>query len=507
MIAFRMAIAGLGLILLGLSSARAEENSAALVRTALESGGIQGAVAALEQRLAATPDDADATFGLGVLRFFQAVEGLEQDLWRLGAGNASTNGPLARMLPIFRVPVPPNAGPETASYAKTRAMLERFSTGMQQAGAVLENVGDRPVALDLDLMRIRFDINRDGKAGDDESLEALLQAMRLSRGPENSLAFRFDTADASWLRGYAALLQGMADVFLAFDYQPTYDAVFHNVFGLEANRFGQRLAGTRLSDEEVATLLDRITELDDRARSAITPEDQARLWELLPRREELRAQLRTAGETEKAALQKDLNQVLATIAGLEKQDAEARVLTRTSNQLRRRIQASESRGGMLDGWEDVIAFIHTINWEVTDRDRLRAARASFDTMLKQNETTWRLVRAETDDEREWLPGPHQANRFAGLPVTDELIDGWLEVTVLARKALAGTLLVPTFRFGQGMNIARYMEETDRFDLVLFLTGQNVIAFVEPGEVLDGSLLEALTHSAGRDLASYAVWFN
>ncbi|PHP68531.1 hypothetical protein CSC94_00535 [Zhengella mangrovi] len=502
-----MAIAGLGLILLGLSSARAQEDSAALVRTALESGGIQGAVAALEQRLAARPDDVDATFGLGALRFFQAVEGLAQDLWRLGAGNASTNGPITRMLPIFRVPVPPNASPETASYAKTRAMLERFSAGMTQAGTVLEKVGDRPVALDLDLMKIRFDINGDGQPGDDESLAALLQAMRLARGPGDGLAFRFDTADASWLRGYAALLSGMADVFLAFDYQPTYDAVFHNVFGPEANRFGRRLAGTRLSDEEIAALQGRIMELDERARSVITPEDQARLWELRPRREGLRAQLRTAGETEKAALQKDLDQILATIAGLEKQDAEARVLTRTSNQLRRRIQASEGRGGMLDGWEDVIAFIHTINWEVTDRNRLRAARDSFDTMLKQNETTWRLVRVETDDEREWLPGPHQANRFAGLPVTDELIDGWLEVTALARKALAGALLIPTFRFGQGMNVARYIEETDRFDLVLFLTGQNVIDFVEPGDVLDGTLLDALEQTAGRNLTSYAVWFN
>lgn len=505
--AIGLALAGLGLILLGPSQARAAEDSAAVVRTALENGRIQGAAAMLEQRLSITPDDADAAFGLGILRFFQTVQGLERDLWRLGAGNASFNGPLARILPIFRVPVPPNSQPETASYALTRAMLERFSAGMERAGAALEQVGDHPVALDLDLMKIRFDINGDGEAGDDESLVALLQAMRLSRGADTSLDFRFDTADASWLRGYAALLGGMADILLAFDFEPTYDAVFHAIFGPDANRFGRRLAGTRLSEEEIANLRSRIMDFDERIRTAITPEDQARLLTLRPRREDLRARLKTAEENEKEALQQELDEVVATIAGLERQEAEARAFRRARNQLRRRLEASENQAGMLGGWGDVIALIHTINWKVTDRDRLRAARDSFDIMLRQNETTWRLVRAETDDEREWLPGPNQANRFAGLPVTDELIDAWLDAAMQARKALAGTLLIPTFRFGQGMNIARYVEETNRFDLVLFLTGQNIIDFVEPGDVLDGTFLDALQQTAGRNLTSYAVWFN
>ena len=72
-----------------------------------------------------------------------------------------------------------------------------------------------------------------------------------------------------------------------------------------------------------------------------------------------------------------------------------------------------------------------------------------------NRETWKYIRAETDDDDEWLPNAKQKG-VLGLPVRDEMIDGWLEAVAELEGMLKGKRLVPDIfanRYeGKGINL-------------------------------------------------------
>ena len=57
---------------------------------------------------------------------------------------------------------------------------------------------------------------------------------------------------------------------------------------------------------------------------------------------------------------------------------------------------------------DFVSFIHLINWEVAEPERRKAARAELLEMIRLSREDWKAIRAETDNDREWLPGPQQS---------------------------------------------------------------------------------------------------
>ena len=74
---------------------------------------------------------------------------------------------------------------------------------------------------------------------------------------------------------------------------------------------------------------------------------------------------------------------------------------------------------------DFISFVHLINWKVVEPERSKAARTELLEMIRLSREDWKAIRAETDNDREWLPGPQQtgANLLTGLDVTEEQVQG------------------------------------------------------------------------------------
>ena len=56
---------------------------------------------------------------------------------------------------------------------------------------------------------------------------------------------------------------------------------------------------------------------------------------------------------------------------------------------------------------DFVSFIHLINWPVAEPERRKAARTELLEMIRLSREDWKAIRAETDNDREWLPGPQQ----------------------------------------------------------------------------------------------------
>lgn len=191
----------------------------------------------------------DARFGLGLITFVEAIEGLAQALYRHGLAAPET-GPMG---PAMLLPVPANPAPEPLDYEGFRAILETLVAGLDEAGAMLEAAGETgDYVVLLDPLMIRIDVNGDGNADETETIERIMaQAFGMSQpgatgrptappaagtrdgepgeaAPETTIGF--DRADAIWLAGYSQVLAAQADFLLAHDFSDLINASFHRLF-------------------------------------------------------------------------------------------------------------------------------------------------------------------------------------------------------------------------------------------------------------------------------------
>jgi hypothetical protein len=94
---------------------------------------------------------------------------------------------------------------------------------------------------------------------------------------------------------------------------------------------------------------------------------------------------------------------------------------------------------------------------VLDAPRLRKMRLHFLAVCELNRETWKHIRAETDDDYEWLPHPKQTDQL-GLPLTDDRIDRWLEMMAEFEELLQGKRLISSdlidvvMNFGLGLKV-------------------------------------------------------
>ncbi len=177
---------------------------------------------------------AEAKSAQGILTFVSAIEHLGQSLHRHGL--ETHPGGVIMQLPILRMPVEPNPNPQAITYEKWRAILQTLFDDLNRAdallaeGAAADTKGE--VKLNLDLMKVRMDLNSDGKAADTEALGAIMQALTGTTQPASppDLNFAFDKADLLWLRGYIHFLTASAEFGLAVDFEESFNKTAHAYF-------------------------------------------------------------------------------------------------------------------------------------------------------------------------------------------------------------------------------------------------------------------------------------
>jgi hypothetical protein len=192
--------------------------------------------------------------------------------------------------------------------------------------------------------------------------------------------------------------------------------------------------------------------------------------------------------------------------------------------------AQSSFGGDMRDIADVIALIHKIDWPVTEAARGPKILKKLLTVAELNRATWRLARAETDNDREWLPNAKQNNAvLPGMFVTDERIDAWLKSVAELEEVLQGKRLVPHWRFsprdtslafldnnasappktlnGLGINMKKMLEAPQRLDAVLLLTGHGALPYLEKGDLASFAAWNQAERIFEGDLLTYAFWFN
>ena len=171
-------------------------------------------------------------------------------------------------------------------------------------------------------------------------------------------------------------------------------------------------------------------------------------------------------------------------------------------------------GGILSSeWRlaDFISLVHLVNWPVVEPERRQAARRHLLEMIRLSREDWKAIRAETDNDREWLPGPQQkgTNRLTGLDVGEEQVEAWLAALTMAEDLLEGRVLLPHFRIAdKGINMKRFFEEPKNFDLVLSITGPAIAPYLESGKILTSDEFDQIQRQfGGGGFLTFALWFN
>jgi hypothetical protein len=180
----------------------------------------------------------------------------------------------------------------------------------------------------------------------------------------------------------------------------------------------------------------------------------------------------------------------------------------SSNPLHGEAVANPLLGRDAGATADAIAMLHLIRWPVAEPDRLKASHAHFKRVAALSRQNWREILAETDDDREWLPGPHQKSSAIGaLQVSQAQVDGWLAVMDVFEAALDGRQLLGHWRFQKGVDLRAIFHEPQTFDLVLWLTGHAAVPYLKDGPTLDLGTSNRLTSVFGGNFLGFAFWFN
>ena len=176
---------------------------------------------------------------------------------------------------------------------------------------------------------------------------------------------------------------------------------------------------------------------------------------------------------------------------------------------------------------DLIAFIHVINFEVIEPKRMAAALGHFEQVIALSRTTWKWIREETDNDREWLPGPTQNSVVLADRVGGPLGANWEKVLDRTELVLQGKELIPFWRgyaggnalvfFNNssnmkfhpelGVNLRKVFTQPKRFDLVLWIQGTGAAPFLEKGNTIDLQAWQDLSQSFGGRLPFFSFWIN
>ena len=172
---------------------------------------------------------------------------------------------------------------------------------------------------------------------------------------------------------------------------------------------------------------------------------------------------------------------------------------------------------------DLVALVHMVRFEVDEPQRMLSALAHMETVIQLSRETWRLIRLETDNDREFVPNSKQNSTMIGNQLGGQFGEHWEKVLDRAQSILDGKELLPywrgfagahrwnprtgSFHPTLGINFRKIFTHPKRFDLVLWIQGTGAQPYLEEGTILNGDAWQSIANPFGGNLPFFALWFN
>jgi hypothetical protein len=147
--------------------------------------------------------------------------------------------------------------------------------------------------------------------------------------------------------------------------------------------------------------------------------------------------------------------------------------------------------------------------ELYEPRRLARFQLHVIAICELNRETWRFIRAETDNDFEWLPSAKQRG-VLGLPIRDEMVDSWLAALDDIEQVFRGKLAFPMVRdeLGNKLNLAAILDEPPmsiKWREAWKRFPENYIS-TQPECCLD-RLFRAWGMFSRPEMSGYMFWFN
>jgi hypothetical protein len=158
---------------------------------------------------------------------------------------------------------------------------------------------------------------------------------------------------------------------------------------------------------------------------------------------------------------------------------------------------------------DVIALVHLIRMPVKEPKRMAVALNHLEQMVARSREMWELIRAETDDDHEWIPNANQKSALGGVRMNNEMIGGWLDFLNEAEAMLRGKKLIPFWRGSKavGVNLRKVFTDPRPFDVVLWIQGTAAAPYLEEGEFTRADTWRRFDRLFQGNFIGFAVWIN
>ncbi|MEJ6403416.1 hypothetical protein [Yoonia sp. 2307UL14-13] len=157
---------------------------------------------------------------------------------------------------------------------------------------------------------------------------------------------------------------------------------------------------------------------------------------------------------------------------------------------------------------DLVTIVLGVLEQQPDPARTQAALADFQAVIAHNLVFWDRVRAETDNENEFIPNAAQDSAL-GLLFPDNIDTAWQAVLQEAAMVLEGDLLIPHWRTGDqvGINLNKWLNDPAPLDVIGVLAGSDLAPYMERGRVATGDTIDQFDAATGGNFALFAFTLN
>lgn len=154
-------------------------------------------------------------------------------------------------------------------------------------------------------------------------------------------------------------------------------------------------------------------------------------------------------------------------------------------------------------WDEVLRVI-----VVKEPARLGRFRRHMIKVAELNRETWKYIRAETDDDHEWLPNAKQKG-VLGMPVRDDMVDAWLGMMGEFEALLDGKRTLGSPKDGRGLSLKTLLDAPpEKLDFAGGFPGNLPDRyFSEAPEVDMRSLWRVMAVFQNTAAVAYFAWFN
>ena len=143
-----------------------------------------------------------------------------------------------------------------------------------------------------------------------------------------------------------------------------------------------------------------------------------------------------------------------------------------------------------------------------DPELTRAAGLHLQHMVTANIDFWQAVKAETDNDREWIPNDTQ-QAAAGFTLPERTGARWLAVLADMDQVLKGDMLVPFWRFspGYGVDLSMWLQDPAPVEFADWVQGTAALPYLQPGLTVGSDNLDSFMQMFGGNAVLYMVLLN